>query len=253
MALLHFSYYSQALLRTVPVQVVLPVDRVGENGYLPPDRPFPTLYLLHGYTGEETDWVVNTRIAQWAAAKGLAVVMPAGENAFYVDHPYGNFGELVGRELVEMTRRMFPLSHRREETFLAGLSMGGFGALRNGLKYHETFGKIGAFSAALDYFELPPRDGGLLGKYLSADLPEVADTDVNPRVAYEAMARSEAVPTKIYMTCGTEDPLVSGNRSFRDFLTENGGALTYVERPGIHDWEFWNQAIQDFLDWLSLD
>ena len=84
--------------------------------------------------------------------------MPSGENSFYVDQlvPNNNFGAYIGRELVEMSRRMFPLSHRREDTFLAGFSMGGFGAIRNGLKYYDTFGYIAVLSGALQVFEAPP-------------------------------------------------------------------------------------------------
>ena len=119
-------------------------------------KPYKTLYLLHGLLGNCTDWVMNTNIQRLAEDRNLAVVMPSGENSFYVNQilPNNDFGEYIGRELVEMTRRMFPLSHKREDTFIAGLSMGGFGALRNGLKYHETFGYIAVLSGALQIFEM---------------------------------------------------------------------------------------------------
>ena len=177
MALIQMSFLSTALKRTVPVTVVLPVDN---TAFLRETPRFPTLYLLHGLLGSHTDWVCNTRIQKWAEERGLAVVMPSGDNSFYIDQllPNQDYGEFIGRELVEMTRRAFPLSHDREETFLAGLSMGGFGAMRNGLKYADTFSQIVSLSPALHLFE---GDGeqvcGLLGKPLEK-WEEIKNSDV---------------------------------------------------------------------------
>ncbi len=151
MAILHCNFFSKALMRPVPITVVLPTDkRVGPQG-TPPAGPFKTLYLLHGIFGDETDWVCGTRAQAWATERNLALVMPAGENSFYVDHPNAsrNYGQFIGEELVEFTRRTFPLSSKREDTFIGGLSMGGFGAIVNGLKHPETFGAVCALSSAL--------------------------------------------------------------------------------------------------------
>ena len=155
MALIQVNYVSAALQRTVPLQVILPIDKMTPDGKLPPEKKFKTLYLLHGFLGNYTDWVSGTRIQRWAEEKDLCVVMPSGDNAFYVDRPAtGNcYGQFIGEELVEVTRRMFPLSRKREDTFIGGLSMGGFGAMRNGLKYHDTFGAVISFSGLLQPFE----------------------------------------------------------------------------------------------------
>ena len=112
MAIIQVNYVSNALQRTVPVQVILPVDKLTPDGKLPAPKKFKTLYLLHGYLGNYTDWVSGTRIQRWAEERDLAVVMPSGDNSFYVDRPMpGNcFGEFIGDELVQITRRMFPLS-----------------------------------------------------------------------------------------------------------------------------------------------
>ena len=124
MALLQCNFFSQSLMRTVPIQVILPTDKSAGPGNPPPQGPFKTLYLLHGIFGDETDWVCGTRVQAWAQDRNLAVVLPAGENSFYVDHPGSsrNYGAYIGRELVDFTRRTFPLSTRREDTFAAGLS-----------------------------------------------------------------------------------------------------------------------------------
>ena len=152
MALMQMEFKSETLKRTVSMNVILPIERFR--------GPFPTLYLLHGLTDNYNGWLSYTRIRLWAEESGLAVVMPSGENSFYMDilvkdGCLGDFGEYIGRELVDVTREMFPLSHKREDTFLAGLSMGGFGACRNGLKYCETFGKVAILSGALHFYEYP--------------------------------------------------------------------------------------------------
>ena len=152
MAHLTCNFFSKSLMRTVDITVILPTDKfVATDPHFKPQSTFKTLYLLHGILGSTTDWIVGTRIAAWAAEKNLAVVMPSGENKFYVDQPdhMEYFGEFIGQELVDFTRRTFPLSSKREDTFIGGLSMGGYGALRNGLKYHDTFGSIVALSSAL--------------------------------------------------------------------------------------------------------
>lgn len=259
MALIQVNFISQALRRTVPIQVILPVDCHPLSKIAPQEKPFKTLYLLHGIFGNHTDWVTNTRIQKWAEAKNLAVVMPAGDNAFYLDYPEtGNlYGEFIGRELVEITRRMFPLSCKREDTFIGGLSMGGYGALRNGLKYHETFSHIAVLSGALHMLE--NTDIRPVSKEYSCfgDLKEAIKSDKNPRVLLQTLRQKiQDDPTvsfpKIYQTCGTEDFLFDVNCVYRDLLQSYGIDLTWEALPGHHDWDFWDMTIRRVLDWLPL-
>lgn len=256
MAILQVNFFSELFCRTVTANVILPADKSANGSYVPREKPYKTLYLLHGYSGNYADWVHYTRIQHWAEERDLAVVMPSGENGYYVDSLLGDFGEFVGRELVEVTRRMFPLSNRREDTYLAGLSMGGYGAIRNGLKYWPTFSCIAGLSSALHFFETPrakltdPR--ARLFQACGVESP----TDENPRVAYREMERGcleRGLPkTRIYMACGTSDSLLPGNRTFRDYLQSRDAALTYVEAPGKHNWDFWNDQILKVLKWLPL-
>ena len=115
MALIQFTYVSNVLLRSVPVQVILPVDKLSPEGEYLPLKKYKTLYLLNGLWGSHVDWVSGTRIQRWAEERDLAVVMPAGENSFYVDRPgfHTDYGKWIGQELVQITRRMFPLSDKR--------------------------------------------------------------------------------------------------------------------------------------------
>lgn len=258
MALIQVNFSSSSLKRIVPIQVILPVEKLegAEEG------AFPTLYLLHGVTGNYTDWVSRTNIQRWAEAEGLAVVMPSGDNGFYVDRPEScNFyGEFIGRELVEITRKMFPLSRRREDTFIAGLSMGGYGAVRNGLKYHGTFGCIAGLSTAniAEGIETRTNDGDYylnrrdFAESIFGDLSKVRDSDKNPRWLVERLAAAGAALPRVYLACGTEDPLLEDSRTLRDCLRAAGADVTYEEGPGGHEWEFWERHIRRVISWLPL-
>lgn len=144
MAIVEVNFHSTCLNRMVTYKAIIPTEHPIKN------QPFKTLYLLHGFTDNHTQWLMGSRIALLAEQARLAVIMPAGENSFYVDDERRGhlYGEFIGRELVEQTREMFHLSTKREDTFIAGLSMGGYGAVRNGLKYHETFSHIAGLSSA---------------------------------------------------------------------------------------------------------
>ena len=150
MAIIKLNYLSKALLRTVDVTVVLPTDTLDmDTMTYNQKKEYKTLYLLHGIFGDQNDWLYGTRIQRFASERGLCVVMPSGENMFYVDqeNTHNLYSQFIGEELVEMTRATFPLSHRKEDTFIAGLSMGGYGAIVNGLKYYNTFGFIAGLTA----------------------------------------------------------------------------------------------------------
>lgn len=263
MALIQANFISKSLMRTVPMNVILPVDKITFSG-MPEENeaPYKTLYLLHGVLGNYTDWISGTNIQRWAEEKNLAVVMPSGDNMFYVDQKecQNYYGEFIGKELVEITRKMFPLSHKREDTFIAGLSMGGYGAIRNGLKYHDTFGYIAGLSSAIliDGIENRTNDSPFFmerrdyAEHVFGDLKKVKDSDKNPRWLVKKLKEEHVKLPKMYLACGTEDPLLELSRSFRDFLKDTGVDLTYEEGQGGHEWEFWNRYIKKVIDWLPL-
>jgi len=254
MALMQLEFKSKALKRTVTANVILPVEKF--------HGPYPTLYLLHGLTDNYNGWLSYTRIRLWAESTGLAVVMPSGENSFYLDilvkdGALGDFGEYVGRELVDVTRAMFPLSHRREDTFLGGLSMGGFGTCRNALKYCDTFGKAAILSGALHFYEYPVEwvetEGNTIGEVRNfGNLEETRNTDRNPRYLIDAVKSdpSKQFPA-FYVACGLQDVLLEANRSIAKALSDAGADVTYEEGPGFHDWNFWDEYIQHVLKWLD--
>ena len=264
MAFIQMSILSKSLMRTVPVNVILPADKMVFPGMPePPEKPFKTLYLLHGVFGSYIDWVNGTRIQRYAEEHDLAVVMPSGDNAFYVDQPGANnyYGEFVGKELVELTRKMFPLSRKREDTFIGGLSMGGYGAMRNGLKYWENFGCIVALSGALlvedvakrtndDPFFLNRRD---YAEACFGDLSKILDSDKNPKYLVRQLKKEGRPIPRIYMACGDADSLLPANQDMASFLKEQGADVTFEVGPGAHEWDFWDTYIRKAIEWLPTD
>lgn len=264
MAFLQVNLFSQSLMRTVSVNVILPADKMMMPGV--PRRaelPYKTLYLLHGVLGNYMDWGTTSRVQRYAEEHDLAVVMPAGENAFYVDQPKGHrlYGEFIGKELVELTRRMFPLSHEREDTFLGGLSMGGYGALRNGLKYHDTFGYIVSLSGALVTDHMAERTNDAVMFYetrdyaeeVFGDLKKLAESDKNPRYLVEQLQKEKVKFPGIYMACGEQDFLLEANQEFVLFLKEKGVDVTFETGPGSHEWDFWDAYIKKAIEWLPTE
>ena len=151
MADFHARYFSQALTRSVSFYVYLPLDADRNANPEQFARPPKTVLLLHGYTGDAASWKLDTPIYSLAAKYNLALIMPDGENSFYLDgeatgRQYGTF---VGKELPDFAHRAFGLSSNREDNFVAGISMGGFGAVHTGLAYPDAFAKIAAFSPLL--------------------------------------------------------------------------------------------------------
>lgn len=263
MAIIEANFISKCLMRTVTFNAIIPVDKFGPQAENAEQKPLKTLYLLHGIFGNYTDWVNGTRIQAWAEANDLAVIMPSGENRFYLDDEKSGelYGEFIGKELVEFTRKLFPLSDKREDTFIAGLSMGGYGAIRNGLKYAENFGCVIGLSAALVHDTWKDADNSapiftFRRNYYEAifgEYDKVKGSDKDPKALLLKLKEEGRPVPKMYLCCGTEDDLVTANRDFRDFLNENGVDLTYVEGPGKHDWVFWDTYIKKVLDWLPLN
>lgn len=261
MAFIRAEFMSQSLKRIVPITVVIPSDTTNFSGTgtNPAKPPYKTLYLLHGIYGSDMDMIANTNVMRFARERQLAVVMPAGENHFYVDDSNNGmkYGEFIGKELVEATRRMFPLSDKREDTYIAGMSMGGYGALMNGIKNYETFSHIASMSTAVITKDTlapgmpnptPMCDPGF--QQAVWDYDTLDTNEKNPYVLLKKYAdRREQLP-KIMVTCGEDDPLFGHNRKLSEYMDQLGIAHEFVPAEGGHDFEFWREAILRILDWL---
>ncbi len=252
MSVLQVNFASKSLRRQVTFNALLPIDtqNVGQ---------MRSLYLLHGYSGNYMDWMCGTKIQELSQRFNIAVFMPSGNNSFYLDDSdkYENYGEYIGEELPEFTRKMFRLSDTVQDTWIGGLSMGGYGAIRNGLKYSKIYGRIIALSSALitnRVAKIPVgyKDGIADYNYYTrvfGDLSQLLGSDKDPFALYSSVKVSDAPVPKIYMACGTEDFLLVENREYSQFLKEQNADFTYVEAPGNHNMDFWNEYIEKGIEW----
>lgn len=247
----------KSLQRRTSISVILPSDNIHflhDREEIVP-QPYKTLYLLHGLYGSDDIFLANTSVQKFAEDNGIAIVIPCGENSFYVDHEQSHrfYGEYVGQELLDITRNIFPLSDRREDTFIAGFSMGGYGAIRNGLKYSQNFSKIGMISAALitdDIVDYTSDKNVLRSREfyesIFGNLDDLKGSDVDPKALID---NCDEIPD-IFMACGEDDFLIEKNIDFYEFLNSKDIACEFVKAPGEHTWEFCDEYIKKFIKTL---
>ncbi len=258
MAVMNVTYMSYCLKRNVDFKVILPIEDTKNFDPNPKGKPekFKTVYLLHGYSGSSWDWLYGSRIAKIARDRNLAIVMPSGENSFYIDHEEAElyFGTYVGKELVEVTRKMFPLSKKREDTMIAGLSMGGFGSMLVGSRFSETFGAITSLSGGFVLYDLKQGSEVLrmpqkaLERMLG-DLTTIVGSERDPQAMAQKAVKNNTMPP-VYMACGTEDFVYANNVQMKKDLEAMGASVTWVEAAGAHEWTFWDQYIEMAIDWF---
>lgn len=258
MALIELTIYSQALEMEVDLYAILPENTAGLIGMDGKATDHcPTLYLLHGMSDDHSIWQRRTSIERYAAEKGLAVIMPAANLSYYTDMNMGeNYWQFVSRELPSLCRSLFPmLSPDREDTFVAGLSMGGYGALKCVLRASETFSCGAGLSSAADIVDIVNSARFRNASYwedLFGD-PALLPGSFNDLFsAASDYAKGNFKPIRLYMWCGTEDGLYAQNVKLRNLLQALGLDLTYEESSGVHAWNYWDQKIQDVIHWLPI-
>lgn len=257
MALLHVNFFSDVLGHAVSADVILPEQRRTLIGMeTSAADTFRTLYLLHGLSDDETIWQRRTSVERYVAGRNMAVVMPDGGRGWYADAVHGSaYMTFVSEELPHVMRSFFRgMTDRREDNFIAGLSMGGHGALKIGLLYPERFRGIGCLSGALDLYR---RSQHLCGAEVSEWSAIFGDYETIPgsvndirALSGRAAAAGTALPS-VYMWCGTEDGLLQDSRDAKAYLTEAGFDLSYHESPGSHSWECWDAQIQNVLNYFD--
>jgi len=262
MAFLDFHHFSESLGLTSTAWILIPQPTVGQIGMSGGQlmEKYPTLYLLHGLSDDHTIWMRRTAIERYAAAKNIAVVMPAVGRSYYQDTVNGaKYWTYISDELPALCERLFPLSTAREDRFAAGLSMGGYGAFRLGLAKPERFAAAASLSGALD---LPrrareagkPNSRVSLAEWISILGPELRaeGTDADLQFLANRVAASVGPKPALYLACGTEDELLEDTRAFRRHLESLKLPATYLESPGSHEWGYWDAQIQRVLDWLPV-
>ena len=237
--------FADTLGKFTQCEVLLP-DRP-ERG-----RPLPALYLLHGLSDDNTIWMRRTALERYAGAYRLAVVMPDGARSFYSDQRDGSrYFAYVSEELPRLMESYFPLSARREDRFIAGLSMGGWGAFKTALARPDRYAAAAGLSSVCDLSWV--RDGRreIFDAVFGPDYVLAPPNDLF--AAAEAVARlPEEGRPKLFQYCGTDDFLWADNLRFRDRLRALGLAPHWEEGPGGHTWENWDERIRHVLAWLPL-
>lgn len=247
---LEWNLFSKELKCNTMVTLILP------QGWQEGDRPYKTLWLLHGLKGDHTSWTRNTSIERYVQKYGIAVVMPEVQRSWYTDTAYEvNYLSYVTKELPKICRTHFRgMSDRREDNIVAGLSMGGYGALKAALLCPETYGACISLSGSLDITR-KGRDT-ILNEWrgnFDFDMESPLELEGGAHDLYAIARRNheQGIPfPKLYMWCGTEDALVHGNRAFRDLLTEFGVDFYYGESEGNHSWKWWDLHIQPALKYI---
>lgn len=247
MAVVTASVLSAELARHVTFTAILPHDCAQA-----PEWGFPVLYLLHGNTDDATSWLYRSNIERYAQARRIAVIMPDAGKSYYSNEVNGEkYFSFVADELPELAGAMFRLSFRREDTFVGGISMGGYGALKCALVRPERFAGCMALSAVTDIesrMRLDCRAGndarwrGICGEKL------IVSSDMDIFRLIENNRNFVNVCPKFYIACGKNDELFEQNLRLKDSLDKHRVDYTFEQAGAGHEWGFWDVAIQRGLD-----
>lgn len=255
MAIMRIDLFSDVLGMSTSMTVIHPQPaerQIGMSG-APARAAAPVLYLLHGLSDDDTIWARRTSIERYVAALGVVVVMPQGARSFYANEVYGlPYWTYLTEEVPATVSSFFHVSTRREDTFVAGLSMGGYGAMKWALRQPGRFAAAASLSGALDaanWAHRPEHElrSDMLRVFGGADI-RGTDDDVLHLID---TVDPGTVPA-LHVSCGTEDYLLDGSREFIAKAQARGLVVTTDLRPGDHDWGFWDAEIQAILEWLPL-
>ncbi len=259
MALITCEFFSDALELNVTMRVILPQPTATHAHHYPGiemNPPHPTLYLLHGLGDNSSAWTRQSNIERYAWKRNLAVVMPEVHRSFYADMLRGNkYWTFVSEELPKVCRRFFPLSDKREDNFVAGLSMGGYGAFKLALSHPDKFCAAASLSGALDRTQRMKTTEKLEEEFMNTfgGLEGYSGSGNDLLHLATELAKKSGPRPALFQCCGTEDFVYPENQTFRDHLNDLGIDLTYVESPGEdHEWGYWDRMIQDVIEWLPL-
>jgi len=243
---------SRLMNRAMPFGVVFPM------GYKSPhkkDVRYPVIYLLHGLSGNSNNWIERTRLLEDATEYSVIFITPEGGDGWYTDsvsNDQERWESYIVQELIPEVEKKFRTLPTRDKRAIAGLSMGGFGALKFGLKYPDKFVLAGSFSGALGAADITEKSfPGAIGKTIDGIFgPVESETrksnDLFAIIRSMTPEKAKTIPF-IYLDCGTEDFLFQNNREFVNLLIEKKVPHEYRQLPGAHDWKYWDKQVQEFL------
>ncbi len=245
---------SKLMAREMPYRVILPINYKLEKA-----QRYPVLYLLHGLTGHFDNWTDKSKLAEYAAKYNYVIVTPEGNNGWYSDSatvPTDRYETYITQELIPEIDKNFRTVADRNHRVVAGLSMGGYGSIKFGLKNAEMFALVGSFSGALGAASFTDKILGNSWKVLTDSIMSVYAMEDSPtrkqndifRIVREMPADKVKTLPFIYLDCGTEDGLINSNRDFVNLLLEKKVKHEFRQLPGAHDWKFWDAQVQEFLE-----
>lgn len=258
MALIKCNFFSEILGINTSMTVILPqqtTNQIGMKSVKGRDL-HPVLFLLHGLSDDDSIWVRRTSIERYVSELGIAVVMPDVHRSFYTDMEHGQrYWTFISEELPAVARSFFPLSHKREENFVAGLSMGGYGAFKLALRKPERFAAAASLSGVMKVSNFSERSSEPYRDYsLIFGDRQVEGTEDDLIWLAERIDKSPGPKPKLFQCCGTEDHLIKENKEFNELYSKSSFDHTYIEDPGrTHSWDYWDEKIQEVLDWLPLE
>jgi S-formylglutathione hydrolase FrmB len=259
MAFIQCNFFSETLGMSVAMNVLLPQRPLAEiqadDGV--PVKPFPVLWLLHGRSDDHTAWMRQTSLERYVADLGIAVVMPAADVSFYQNMAKGGrYGDFMDDELPAVARSLFPLSAKRSENFIAGLSMGGYGAMRSALLYPERYAAAASLSGALDAVAFSRSEDPVriewMQKIYGKSYRDIAGTTADLLAQIERNQKEQIELPNLFVCCGQQDFLIEHSRAFASQCEKTKVPLHYIENDGDHNWKYWDQMIQEVLTWLPL-
>ena len=241
---------SKLMAREMPYRIVLPINYKSEKA-----GRYPVIYLLHGLTGHFDNWTDKSKLAEYAAKYDYIIVTPEGNNGWYSDSatvPTGRYETYITQELIPEIDKNFRTVADRQHRAVAGLSMGGYGSIKFGLKYPQMFALVGSFSGALGAASFSDKNAGGVGKSIDAifgaeDGENRKSNDIFRMIKEISADKIKDLPF-IYVDCGTEDFLFQNNRDFVNLLLDKKIPHEFRQLPGAHDWKFWDAQVQEFLE-----
>ena len=257
MAFIRSDFFSDALGMCAQMNVILPETMHGDPKY-GFDKPVPVLYLLHGMGNDHTAWMRMTSIERYARDYRLAVVMPSTHLGWYTDMYYGyKYFTFISEELPEICNRFFPmLSAKREDTFVAGLSMGGYGALKCAFGKPARYSFAASLSGATDMLllqkENPDADRDFW-ESIFGPLEKFEGSDNDVHALASRLAASGGEKPEVYLWCGEQDDLKKCSDSTAAHLRALGFKVDYETGEGTHDWKYWDEQIEKVLARLPLE
>jgi putative tributyrin esterase len=214
--------------------------------------PFPVLYLLHGLWDDYSGWMRKSSIERYVRDLPLIVIMPDGARSFYTDSPISpvaQYESYITKDLVTFVDSVFQTIPERRGRAIAGLSMGGYGALKLALKHPDIYCAANSHSGALAAVTAGPREGVITSEEFRVNFGDAPSGGPDDLFAIAERADRGTLPA-LRIDCGVDDHLIDSNRRFHSHLTELCVPHDYIEFPGIHDWLYWDTHVQEALVWI---